>query len=263
MNRLKRGPILLSLVSGLWSLAIPFAAFAQDSPGELVNQLYQWALGISGVLAFGAIVWGGVVYTFARGNPAGQSEGKKWISGALLGLALLGGAYLLLYTINPKIVSLDIAGLDELPSSSPGGGGETVLGSLENCTPTFGNLGAAKNKFNSSPVKALLLGSCLDQRLKDSISATWDGQHTCNITAGAASCHFGGRSCGDGAHAIDFGRNALAAKGLTVPQAASMIRLASCPDITTVRCELGPREVPCADADHIHINVANRACGCS
>lgn len=102
---------------------LPALVFAQaDSPGEFVNRFYNWALALSGVLAFGAIVWGGVVYTFARGNPAGQSEGKKWITGALLGLALLGGAYLILYTINPEIVSLRVAELEK-PASFPAGGG--------------------------------------------------------------------------------------------------------------------------------------------
>lgn len=87
---------------------LPGSYGSEAGPGGFVANFYQFALALSGVLAFGAIVWGGVQYTFARGNPAGQSEGKKWITGALLGLALLGGAYLLLYTINPEIVSLKI-----------------------------------------------------------------------------------------------------------------------------------------------------------
>lgn len=242
---------------------LPALVFAQiDSPGDFVNKFYNWALALSGVLAFGAIVWGGVVYTFARGNPAGQSEGKKWISGALLGLALLGGAYLLLYTINPEIVSLRVAGLQGLPAGTTSGGVTPITSSL-NCSPTTVGMGTCKNCANSPAVNTVLFGGCLDARIRNSVTYTFNGQHTCRVSDGATSCHFGGRTCSDGAHAIDFGRNALASNGLTVPQAEGMLKLASCPGITTIRCELGAQTVPCNIADHIHVNVANSSCGCN
>lgn len=82
-------------------------------PGFVANA-YSFALFISGALAFGAIVYGGIKYVFAAGNPSGQSDGKEWVKGALLGLLLLGGAYLILRTINPNIVDLKIEGLPSL-----------------------------------------------------------------------------------------------------------------------------------------------------
>ncbi len=110
----------------LYSLfIIPAVAFAQgicpdgSAPGECVNNFYKFALLISGILAFGAIVYGGVKYTFAAGNPSGQSEGKEWVKGALLGLLLLGGAYLILRTINPELVDLSLAELPGLPAPAP------------------------------------------------------------------------------------------------------------------------------------------------
>ena len=84
---------------------------SSGAPGFIAN-VYGFALAISGVLAFAAIVYGGVKYTFAAGNPSGQSEGKEWVKGALLGLLLLAGAYLILRTINPAIISLEIRGLN-------------------------------------------------------------------------------------------------------------------------------------------------------
>lgn len=84
-------------------------------PGAWVANFYQFALLISGVLAFGAIVYGGVLHATSAGNPSRQSEGKAWIMSALLGLLLLGGAYIILHTINPDLVTLNITGLAPLP----------------------------------------------------------------------------------------------------------------------------------------------------
>ena len=77
------------------------------APG-IVDNFYRFSLLAAGVLAFGAVVYGGIKYTFAAGNPSGQSEGKEWVKGALLGLVLLGGAYLVLLTINPQLVELEL-----------------------------------------------------------------------------------------------------------------------------------------------------------
>jgi hypothetical protein len=83
--------------------------------GGIIANFYQFALLIGGILAFGAIVYGGVKYTFAAGNPSGQSEGKEWIKGALWGLTLLLGAYLVLKTINPALVNLGLPTLSAVP----------------------------------------------------------------------------------------------------------------------------------------------------
>jgi len=96
-----------------------------NNPCEYVFNFYTFALAISGILAFGAIVYGGVKYTLAAGNPSGQNEGKEWIKGALLGLLLLAGAYLILNVINPDLVKCNLPTLDQVSNSSGvnGGGG--------------------------------------------------------------------------------------------------------------------------------------------
>ena len=96
-----------------------------DTPGNqvcgYVFNFYTFALAISGILAFGAIVYGGVKYTLAAGNPSGQNEGKEWIKGALLGLLLLAGAYLILNVINPDLVKCNLPALDQVQSSASNG----------------------------------------------------------------------------------------------------------------------------------------------
>lgn len=83
-----------------------------SGPVRFVANFYEFALMMGGILAFGAIVYGGIKYTFAAGDPSGQSEGKEWIKGALLGLLLLVGAWLVLNTINPDLVKLRLPALD-------------------------------------------------------------------------------------------------------------------------------------------------------
>jgi len=108
------------------------------APGFIAN-LYSFSLLISGALAFAAIVYGGIKYVFAAGNPSGQGEGKEWVKGALLGLLLLGGAYLILRTINPNIINLKIEGLPSLPASSGGATGGGDLLSCANITTCGGD----------------------------------------------------------------------------------------------------------------------------
>jgi len=91
------------------------------SPGNYINSFYQYALIISGLIAFGAVVFGGVKYMTGGGNPSAQHEAKEWIWSALLGVVLLAGAYLILNTINPNLVNLALPTLQkpDLANTSP------------------------------------------------------------------------------------------------------------------------------------------------
>ena len=70
-------------------------------------------------LAVGVIVWAGLRYTLAAGNPSTQSDAKDQILQAILGLILLFGAYLILYTINPNLVNLKLKTLDSVSVTAP------------------------------------------------------------------------------------------------------------------------------------------------
>ena len=76
---------------------------SDNNPCTIVINFYWFAIFISGILAFGAIVYGGIKYQISAGNPGSQSEGKKWIMGALEGIVLLFASYLILQTINPAL----------------------------------------------------------------------------------------------------------------------------------------------------------------
>lgn len=85
--------------------SIPYVSSGSGVTG-LIQGFYLFALAIAGVLSFGAIVYGGIRYATGRGNPSTESEGKSWITGALLGLLLLAGAYIILQTVNPALTAL-------------------------------------------------------------------------------------------------------------------------------------------------------------
>ena len=79
-----------------------------DSIPNYLNNIYKFAVGIAGLLALGMIVAGGVYYTISAGSSDKQKEAKDMITSAVLGVAMLLGSYLILKTINPQIVTLNL-----------------------------------------------------------------------------------------------------------------------------------------------------------
>ena len=106
-------------------------AVSASNPCTTVINFYWFALMISGILAFGAIVWGGIKYFLAAGNPSGQTEGREWIMGALLGILLLASTYLVLSIINPALITCQIPQLSQLPQTATSSS-STVIPSSSN-----------------------------------------------------------------------------------------------------------------------------------
>lgn len=77
-----------------------------DTPANYIARLYQFGLMIAGLIALGVILFGAVEYTLSAGGVAKKEEAKDRILQAIYGILLLLGAYLILYTIDPKLVSL-------------------------------------------------------------------------------------------------------------------------------------------------------------
>ncbi len=72
----------------------------------MVANLYDFAILIGGLLAFGSILYGGILYLTTGGNPSAQHEAKERIRDAIIGLLLLLGIYLVLNLINPDLTKL-------------------------------------------------------------------------------------------------------------------------------------------------------------
>jgi hypothetical protein len=169
---------LVIIISGL--AVLPLIAFAQahitispnlpgplnttptgSSPGAYIKNFYSYALFLSGLLAFGAIVYGGIKYAIARGNPSGESEAKQWIWSALLGMLLLAGAYIILFTINPNLVNLALPALPTTPTTPVGGG----VGGPTGGGGAAGGLSQAdaQRELNGAGIAAVSSGNCTDR----------------------------------------------------------------------------------------------------
>jgi hypothetical protein len=108
---------------------IPGSIPINQGPIAVVMNMYQYALMFAGLLVFGSIVWAGIRYAMAAGNPSTQSDARDQIWQALLGLVLLLGSYVILFTINPDLVRGSVPALQKINLIPPvnlnnaGGGG--------------------------------------------------------------------------------------------------------------------------------------------
>ncbi len=91
-------------VLGLDTCAAPLTA--NSTIQDYLIRLYQFAVGISGIVAVGMIVWGSIQISLFTESITQKSEGREKITSAIIGIVLLLGSYLILSTVNPRIVSL-------------------------------------------------------------------------------------------------------------------------------------------------------------
>lgn len=75
--------------------------------GQYVAAIYQYTLGIVGIIATVVIVWAGIVWLTAAGNAEKIKMAQEYIGGAIIGLVLAFGSYLILYTLNPDLVNFE------------------------------------------------------------------------------------------------------------------------------------------------------------
>jgi hypothetical protein len=116
---------------GVWaepdpsSFTIEYPEFVEDShqkPAEFVQNFYLYALSISGTLAVVMIVFGGVKYVASAGNVSARTDALDIIKSAVWGIVLLGGAYLILNTIDPQLTQLKdptLGPIPAIPTSTP------------------------------------------------------------------------------------------------------------------------------------------------
>lgn len=74
---------------------------------EYLQFIFQFAIGITGVLAVIMIILGGITY-LSTDAVSGKKDGKEMITNALWGLALAILSWLILYTINPTLLNIKI-----------------------------------------------------------------------------------------------------------------------------------------------------------
>ncbi len=86
---------------------------------DYIEYIFYLAIAISGLLAFGALIFGGVKWLTSAGNPASMSDAKDQIFAGILGLVILLASWLFLNTLNPQLVVLKNPEIADLPTPSP------------------------------------------------------------------------------------------------------------------------------------------------
>lgn len=138
-------------------------------PAEYIRMIFLFGLGIVGVVALFAVVWGGIRYLTSGSSETGKTEGKRWIIGALSGVVLLFSSYLILNTINPELVSFKEPHLDRIyiqatiDNYDPVGAGTYTPPITGNISSTMQNLSQFQEQIN--PDNTLVLIDKSDQTL--------------------------------------------------------------------------------------------------
>lgn len=95
------------------SVALGEFGFVQGI-GGYINAFYQWILGAAALFAVIMIMVGAVQYMMSGGSSHGVGEARKRIFGALIGLVILLGAYLILNTVNPQLLTLKLPAIPKV-----------------------------------------------------------------------------------------------------------------------------------------------------
>lgn len=86
---------------------------------EYVKYIFNFAIIIAGIIAFGVIVFGGVRWLTSAGDPTKLRDAKDQIFAAFLGLIILLSSYLILTTINPQLVIFEALPLKAVEIKAP------------------------------------------------------------------------------------------------------------------------------------------------
>lgn len=71
-----------------------------DSLTPLIKNIITWMLSLVGILALGAIIWGGVLYIVSGGNDSRIQMAKQIIFWAIVGLVIVTLAFVILSTVS-------------------------------------------------------------------------------------------------------------------------------------------------------------------
>ena len=85
---------------------------------EYIKYLFNFLIGIGGILAFAIFLYGGVMWLLSAGNPGIIGAAKKKMLNGIMGLGLLLCSYLIIYAINPDLTVMRL-GLDWISDHGP------------------------------------------------------------------------------------------------------------------------------------------------
>ncbi|HBM46149.1 MAG: hypothetical protein UT05_C0003G0078 [Parcubacteria group bacterium GW2011_GWF2_38_76] len=97
------------------------------NPMEYITSLYWYVLGLTVALSILMMIVGGLEYTLTWASESKKGEAKNRIENAIIGLLIALTAYLLLNTINPKLVAFNLNEAGISCETAPAGGVTTGI----------------------------------------------------------------------------------------------------------------------------------------
>lgn len=79
---------------------------------QYIKYVFYFALAISGIIALISLIWAGFIYLTSAGSVEKMTDAKSRMGAAFLGLVILFGSWMILYTINPQFTELKIKELN-------------------------------------------------------------------------------------------------------------------------------------------------------
>jgi hypothetical protein len=76
-----------------------------DNLGVLMQNIFSFSITIVGILIFIRFLYGGFLYLTAAASPGNTSKAKTVMWNSIIGAVILFSAYLILYVINPDLVT--------------------------------------------------------------------------------------------------------------------------------------------------------------
>ena len=144
-----------------------------------IPAIFKLSIAIAGILAVLMMVVGGVQY-LSTDAISGKEEGKEKIQNALWGFLLAIGAFIILNTINPGLLSFDLGKYQSIkqapsaPAPTPSRAGVLAFCTAENSIPgrTWCDDSIERNKLAAglNPVAVKQNGPCLDIGQQDCTS---------------------------------------------------------------------------------------------
>lgn len=134
---------------------------------DYIKYIFTAAVGISGLIAFVMLTWGGIEHLMAAGNTSKMGEAKDRMFSAFIGIGILLSSYIILRTIDPRLVFINPeAGYDGI-SDIPMGGvsvcekGTTNCQNISSRTADLGDFSGKELTFKVSPLEGERYGILL------------------------------------------------------------------------------------------------------
>lgn len=86
---------------------------------DFVKYIFNLTIAISGLIAFGVLIYAGIKMMLSSGNVGAMTDAKEKITSAFLGLIILLCSWIILSTINPQLTTIELPQIDSSSTTTP------------------------------------------------------------------------------------------------------------------------------------------------